>query len=225
MEERAVKIIEKFKMSEKEKVRLQYEINILKNLSHPHIVRLLEVFEDKQYIYLVQELCEGRELFEEIQKRSRFTELEAAIVTKQLLSAINYCHERKVAHRDLKPENILIDRKEKGAVKVIDFGTSHLFDNQKLMHQMYGTTYYIAPEVLLGNYTEKCDLWSIGVILYIMLSGKPPFQGKSDTEILARVTSGIYSLSGDLWKKRSDDAKDLIKGLMEKDPKKRLSAS
>lgn len=85
------------------------------------------------------------------------------------------------------------------------------------MHQMYGTAYYIAPEVLAGTYTEKCDMWSIGVILYIMLSGKPPFGGKTDREILAKVTQGNYSLSGELWKRRSDDAKDLIKRLMEKD--------
>jgi calcium-dependent protein kinase len=140
------------------------------------------------------------------------------------LSAISYCHEQKVAHRDLKPENILIDPKQKGAIKVIDFGTAHLFDPQKSMHQMYGTAYYIAPEILEGNYDEKCDLWSIGVILYIMLSGKPPFSGKNDSEILSKVANGKYSLSGDVWNRRSDDLKDLIKSLMEKDPKKRISA-
>jgi calcium-dependent protein kinase len=121
-------------------------------------------------------------------------------VTKQVLSAVAYCHEKRVAHRDLKPENILIDSKQKGAIKVIDFGTSHLYgkDDHK-MHQMYGTAYYIAPEVLLGNYTEKCDMWSIGVILFIMLSGKPPFFGSSDTEILNKVATGKYSLNGDIW--------------------------
>lgn len=92
------------------------------------------------------------------------------------------------------------------------------------MHQMYGTAYYIAPEVLLGRYTEKCDLWSIGVILYIMLSGKPPFGGRTDKDILAKVAKGEYSLGGEVWKKRSDDAKDLIRGLMCKDPSKRLTA-
>jgi calcium-dependent protein kinase len=89
---------------------------------------------------------------------------------------------------------------------------------------MYGTAYYIAPEVLTGTYSEMCDLWSIGVILYIMLSGKPPFSGKTDTEILLAVKSGPYTLSGDLWKKRSEDVKDFIRGLLERDPKKRLSA-
>jgi len=124
---RAVKIIDKACMDEQEKVRLSYEIDILKNLNHPNIVRLYEVFEDLATIFLVTELCDGRELFDEIIKRTRFTELEAAIVAKQLLQAISYCHEQKVAHRDLKPENILIDSAAKGAIKVIDFGTSHAF--------------------------------------------------------------------------------------------------
>jgi calcium-dependent protein kinase len=180
-EDRAVKIINKNNMSESENVRLKYEIDILKNLIHPNIVRLYEVYEDKNSIFLVTELCDGRELFDEIIARSRFIEQEAAIVTKQLLQAMAYCHEKNVAHRDLKPENILINYKEKGSIKVIDFGTSHVYDsNDHQMHQMYGTAYYIAPEVLAGNYTEKCDMWSIGVILYVMLSGKPPFNGKND---------------------------------------------
>ena len=127
-EERAVKIIKKDKMSETQKVRLKYEVDILKNLNHPNIVRLYEVFEDNKTIHLVTELCDGRELFEEIQSRKNFSELEAAIVTKQILQAISYCHDQKVAHRDLKPENILIDAKQKGIIKLIDFGTSHSFD-------------------------------------------------------------------------------------------------
>lgn len=130
-----------------------------------------------------------------------------------------------MAHRDLKPENILIDAKAKGAIKVIDFGTSHVFDgDNKEMNQMYGTAYYIAPEVLSGSYTEKCDMWSIGVILYIMLSGRPPFSGHSDRDILDKVEKGIYSMSDRVWKQYSEDAKDLVKKLMEVDPEKRLSA-
>lgn len=143
-----------------------------------------------------------------------------------MLSAIAYCHEKNVAHRDLKPENILIDPKQRGAIKVIDFGTSHLFDAKNPeMHQLYGTAYYIAPEVLEGKYTQKCDLWSIGVILYIMLTGKPPFWGRTDREILLSVQTGKYDLTGDVWKKRSSDVKDLIRGLMERDEKKRMTAS
>jgi len=102
-------------------------------------------------------------------------------VTKQILQAIAYCHAQNVAHRDLKPENVLIDTKNKGSIKVIDFGTSHAYDTENhTMHQIYGTPYYIAPEVLVGNYDEKCDLWSIGVILYIMMCGRPPFGGSND---------------------------------------------
>ena len=134
---------------------------------------------------MVTELCEGCELFDEISKRETFTELEAAHVTKQLLQAIAYCHGQNIAHRDLKPENVLIDIKNRGIIKVIDFGTSHHYDSSNhTMHQLYGTPYYIAPEVLSGNYTEKCDIWSIGVIVYIMLCGKPPFTGSSEDDIL-----------------------------------------
>lgn len=224
-EKRAVKIIEKNTMQEAEKVRLKYEIDILKNLNHPCIVRLYEVFEDKINLFLVTELCDGKELFDEIVQRKKFSELEAAIVTKQVLQAMAYCHEKNVAHRDLKPENILIDSKQRGHIKVIDFGTSHVFDKENPeMKQMYGTAYYIAPEVLEGKYTAKCDMWSIGVILYIMLSGRPPFSGNNDHEILRKVAQANYSLNDTVWQKRSPDVLDLIKKLMEKNPEKRLSA-
>jgi calcium-dependent protein kinase len=123
-EKRAVKKLSKDKMSPHARVRLAYEIDILKNLDHPNILRLYEVFEDSKYIYLVTEFCKGGELFDEIIKRQRFNERDAAHIIKQLLSAISYCHTRKVCHRDLKPENILIDNKETLSIKLIDFGTS-----------------------------------------------------------------------------------------------------
>ena len=108
---------------------------------------------------------------------------------------------------------------------MIDFGTSHVFEEQNHeMHHTYGTAYYIAPEVLEGKYTEKCDLWSIGVILYIMLSGRPPFKGNNDREILKKVMVGKYTLDGELWSKRSESVKSMIQALLEKDPLKRLSA-
>lgn len=133
---RAVKMIDKLAMDEVERVRLKYEIDILKNLTHPNIVRLYEVYESKSSIYLVTELCDGRELFDEISDRDKLREIEAAHVLKQLLQAIAYCHGQQIAHRDLKPENILIDVKNKGAIKVIDFGTSHHYeDSEHTMHQ------------------------------------------------------------------------------------------
>jgi len=169
----------KDKMSPHAKIRLNYEIDILKNLDHPNILRLYEVFEDKKFIYLVTEFCEAGELFDEIVKRQRFDERDAAIIIKQLLSAIAYCHSKSVCHRDLKPENILIDNKETLSIKLIDFGTSQKFDTEEKMELILGTAYYIAPEVLKGEYDEKCDVWSCGVILYILLSGSPPFNGKN----------------------------------------------
>ena len=175
---------------------MKYEIEILKNLNHPNIVRLYEVYENKSNIFLVTELCDGCELFEEISSRKQFAEQEAAHVTKQILQAIAFCHGKNIAHRDLKPENLLIDINQKGSIKLIDFGTSHHYGREKTqMHAMYGTPYYIAPEVLTGNYTEKCDMWSIGVILYIMLCGSPPFNG-SDDQIIAKVKRGTWEFRG-----------------------------
>ena len=124
-EQRAVKMIDKLTMDEQERVRLKFEIDILKNLNHPNIVRLFEVYENKSNIFLVTELADGCELFEEITSRRIFAENESCVVTKQILQAIAYCHGRNIAHRDLKPENILIDVNNRGAIKVIDFGTSH----------------------------------------------------------------------------------------------------
>ena len=222
---RAVKIMRKDKINKSEQVRLRYEIDILKNLDHPNILRLYEVFEDKRNIYLVTEYCNGGELFDEIVKRHRFEEKDAAPIMKQLLSAINYCHNRKVCHRDLKPENILLDAHDKNKIKLIDFGTSQIFENEEKMELVLGTAYYIAPEVLTGNYNEKCDVWSIGVILYILLSGEPPFPGNSDSEILAKVKRGKYSFNRPVWKTRSKTVQNFISKMMAFDPNERLTAA
>jgi calcium-dependent protein kinase len=120
-------------------------------------------------------------LFEKISQEQQFSERDAANIIKQVLSAINYCHSRNIVHRDLKPENLLLDKTaENPRVTIIDFGTSGVFDPNKKMSQKYGTPYYIAPEVLKKSYNQKCDLWSCGVILYILLCGYPPFNGSKD---------------------------------------------
>jgi len=124
----------------------------------------------------------------------------------------------------LKPENILIDVRNKGSIKVIDFGTSHHYGQKHEMYQAYGTPYYIAPEVLKGKYNEKCDMWSIGVILFIMLCGVPPFAGRGEDVILNKVRKGVWDFTQPIWEEISSEAKDLIKGLIEKDVDKRLSA-
>lgn len=145
---------------------------------------------------------------------------------KQVLSAVTYCHSKSIVHRDIKPENLLLDSDVAGAtIKVIDFGTSQVFDPSKKMHQTFGTPYYIAPEILAGEYNEKCDIWSCGVILYILLCGRPPFDGENDDEILENVSKGSYKISGPIWAKISAEGIDLIKKMLTFDPERRISAA
>lgn len=178
---RAVKIINKKYLEDDEKKKLLGEISILKQMDHPNILKLYEFFQDPKRYFLVTELCTGGELFEKISQEQQFSERDAANIIKQVLSAINYCHSRNIVHRDLKPENLLLDKTaENPRVTIIDFGTSGVFDPNKKMSQKYGTPYYIAPEVLKKSYNQKCDLWSCGVILYILLCGYPPFNGSKD---------------------------------------------
>ena len=138
-----------------------------------------------QYV-LVLELCEGGDLFHNIKQSRYFSEAKAAQVIKQVLSAVNYMHKQRVVHRDLKPENILVD-KESDTLKIADFGTAAFLRQTQALTEVVGTPYYMAPEVLRGKYDEKCDVWSCGVILYILLCGAPPFNGHSETEILDKI--------------------------------------
>lgn len=194
-------------------------------MDHPNIVRMFEVYQDPKRYFIVTEHCSGGELFDQIIKRPYYSERDAALIMKQVLAAIAYCHSMKIVHRDLKPENLLLDREGDDAIiKVIDFGTSQTFDPTQKMHQTYGTPYYIAPEILSGEYTERCDVWSSGVILYILLCGKPPFDGESDEEILKNVQKGVYKMSGPIWTRISSDGVDLVKKMLCFDADKRITA-
>ena len=144
---------------------------------------------------------------------------------KQVLSAVAYCHDQSIVHRDLKPENLLLDSDGAGAIiKVIDFGTSQKYDPNKKMHQTYGTPYYIAPEILAGEYNEKCDVWSCGVIMYILMWGRPPFDGQTDDEILENVSKGVYKTDSAVWKNVSKEGLGLVQKMLTYDPDKRASA-
>jgi calcium-dependent protein kinase len=147
---------------------------------------------------------------------------------RQLLSAVAYCHENGVIHRDLKPENILIENSEEKDkeffhIKVIDFGTCEILKKKKLTEQI-GTSFYIAPEVIKNSYNEKCDLWSCGVILYILLCGSPPFYGKNEKEIFKKIIEGNFTFRHKIWNKISSEAKNLVLKLLQVNPDKRLSA-
>ena len=144
---------------------------------------------------------------------------------KQLLSAVNYIHSNNIVHRDLKPENILLDTKKDNIIKIIDWGTARFFDKSKKMNRINGTPYYIAPEVLAEKYDEKCDIWSCGVIMYIMLCGYPPFNAESDELILEKIKKGKFSFPPEEWDSVSPLAKDLVTKMLEFHPSKRLSAN
>lgn len=186
-------------MTPEEVESFNHEISILKNLDHPNILKLYEVFDEPKRYCLVTELCKGGELFNEIVTKVQFTENEAASIVQQILLAISFCHDKGIVHRDLKPENVLIDKELNNTLKIIDFSNSVTIKPGDILNVTHGTSYYIAPEVLSKKYTEKCDVWSIGVILYILLSGKPPFDGDNDEEITEQVKIGNVNLKGDVW--------------------------
>ncbi|CAK83286.1 unnamed protein product (macronuclear) [Paramecium tetraurelia] len=221
---RAMKQIKKDKIFKEDEENLLNEVTILKQLDHPNIVKLYELFQDKSSYYLITEYLEGGELLQRISEYKTFTEKIAAEFLKQILSAVMYCHERKIVHRDLKPENILLESIKQGAnLKIIDFGTSRRIQENQFLTKKLGTPYYIAPEVLKKKYNEKCDVWSCGVILYQMLSGKLPFDGQQD-EILSKIDIGYYDFPSEHWSGISDQAISLIKKMMEKEPNKRITA-
>jgi calcium-dependent protein kinase len=222
---RAIKTIHKETLTEDMKAHSRFfaEVDILSRADHPNIVKLYEFYEDDRYYHLVTEYIGGGELFDFIIKTKLLSEPIAANFMKQIFSGLAYCHSNNIVHRDIKPENLLLDREARDSVlKIIDFGTSANINGK--LTQKYGTGYYIAPEVLRQNYDEKCDVWSCGVILYILLSGRPPFYGKDEKEIFPKIEKGEFSLKGGVWERISSSAKNLIRNLLEFNPKNRISA-
>jgi len=222
---RAIKTIAKTKVKHIE--RFRKEIAIMKIMDHPNIIKLFETFEDHHNIYLAMELCSGGELFDRIVEASHFSEKEAAIVMQQMLRAIFYLHEQHICHRDLKPENFLFQSKapiEGNVLKLIDFGLSSKFKDGEAMSSRAGTPYYVSPQVLAGKYNNLCDLWSAGVIMYVLLCGQPPFFGHTDQEVLAKVKQGYLTFGPKEWTGVSQDAKDLVRMLVKMDPSERLNA-
>lgn len=223
-ERRAIKAMNKDQIEDKE--ALENELMILKQLDHPNIVKLFEIYEFGHNIYLVTEMCDGGELFYHITKTKYLTESQAAKIMRQIFSAVAYLHSKRVCHRDLKPENFLLKyENDDSSIKLIDFGLSRSLTDNEFMTDPNGTPFYIAPEILEGEYTEAVDNWSLGVILYIMLSGSPPFYGKDNKEILRAVQKGVYTLSLKPFVKCSIEVKDLISKLLVKNAAKRYTAS
>lgn len=227
-QERAVKCILKSRVPDSE--RLQHEIRTMLAMDHPNIIKLFQSFEDNQQIYLVMELCAGGELFDVVVEQGRMSEADTAVIMQQMLRALVYMHEAGVCHRDMKPENFLFLRKapiKSNVLKVVDFGIAANFEEgHASFSTKVGTPYYVAPEVLgrWARYDEKCDCWSAGVILYVLLSGILPLKGKNTQDTLRKVVAGSYSFPPSIFDSVSAQAKDLIKKLLEKSPSQRLSA-
>jgi len=223
---RAIKWIDKNKAKAGCEKKLLQEINILRHLDHPNIMRIYEFAADPNGYSIISEFISGGELFDELAKRKSFSEKDAAHIMKQLLGAMSYCHARNVIHRDLKPENIIIDSKENSqiTVKIIDFGTALVYIDHDNVDKV-GTIYYIAPEVLTGNISSKCDIWSLGIILYIMLCGYPPFNGETDQDIINSITKGVLVFPEHEWSKVSGQAKDLIIKMLTYEPEERITAA
>lgn len=244
----AVKTIDKSKIRRQD--RIQREIEFMRQVRHPNIVRMYDAYEDKREVRIVTELCRGGELFDKIVenvkagKRCRsidadilsesrvhrpacFRERDAARILRSLLQAVSYLHSNDLIHRDIKPENILFveENDDDSPIKLIDFGLSirHNAQSCEPLSNIVGTSYYIAPEVLAGSYGRACDLWSVGAVAYIMLSGRPPFNGSTDDSIFQRIRRGEYKM-GSAFDGVSDYAKDFVRCLLDVDPARRWTA-
>jgi calcium/calmodulin-dependent protein kinase I len=225
----AIKVIKKPSGS---KVKmLKAEVDILTKCDHPNIVKMHRCFETDTILYLVLELLTGGELFDRIISKGHYSEADARKVTITLLDAIKYLHSQGIAHRDLKPENILLsDKTDSASIKVTDFGLSKIFADdaaaEVVMKTACGTPGYVAPEVLAHEaYSSQVDLWSVGVIVYILLCGFPPFYGDNDAQLFKRIKSGTYKFLAPYWDPISPEAKDFVKNLLIVDPRKRMTAA
>jgi len=220
----ALKQIQLDKVSSVFLEELHNEIDILKGMDHPNIVKAHEVYNHKKQIYIILELCDGGDLY----TRLPFSEMEAAYISGKMMSAIKYMHDHGIVHRDLKFENIIFESTHpKAEIKVIDFGLSKKFGNQAtgLMHEGVGTLYSMSPQVLQGVYTSQADLWSAGVIIYMLLSSHRPFYSKKRRVMIDKIMRCDYSFSKSYWEPISDEAKDMISNLVVIDPKKRMDST
>ncbi|XP_014424433.1 death-associated protein kinase 2-like isoform X2 [Pelodiscus sinensis] len=208
--------------------QVEREVSILKQLEHPNILHLHDLFASKAETVLILELIRGGELFDFIAEKEMLTEAEAIEFLQQILQGVAYMHGKHIAHFDLKPENIMLLEKDvpNPKIKIIDFGLAQKLEDGVTFKSLCGTPQYIAPEVI--NYeplSSATDMWSIGVITYILLSGMSPFQGETDAETLSNVVAGIYEFEDKYFNETTEMAKDFIRQLLVKEPGNRMTAA
>jgi calcium-dependent protein kinase len=222
----AVKIIFKDKLNASTK-RLRDEIDILLTLDHPNIIKCYETFEDENSIYMVMEFCSGGELIEIFPIGGAMEEKLCLEYIIKVLMAVSHIHRIGIVHRDLKPENFIFStRKSTQELKLVDFGLSNKFSNKfDKLHSTVGTPFYVAPEVLRGTYDSKCDLWSVGVMLFAMLSGELPFYANNVTSVFRKIESGCFKMNNDRWESISEETKHLVTKLLCLNTHDRLSAN
>ncbi|CAM8985953.1 unnamed protein product [Rhodiola kirilowii] len=203
------------------------EVQLLQHLSgQPNVVEFKGAYEDRQSVHLVMELCAGGELFDRIIAQGQYSERAAAAMCRQIVNVVHICHFMGVMHRDLKPENFLLSSTDENAMlKATDFGLSVFIEEGKVYRDVVGSAYYVAPEVLQRSYGKEIDVWSAGVILYILLSGVPPFWGDGETAIFNSILKGELDFESEPWPSISYSAIDLVRKMLTQDPKKRLTAA
>ncbi|CAL5213191.1 unnamed protein product [Lathyrus oleraceus] len=225
----AVKVIPKAKMTTAIAIEdVRREVKILRALNgHSNLVQFYDSFEDQENVYIVMELCEGGELLDMILSRGgKYSEDDAKAVMVQILNVVAFCHLQGVVHRDLKPENFLYTSKDESSeLKAIDFGLSDFVRPDERLNDIVGSAYYVAPEVLHRSYSTEADVWSIGVIAYILLCGSRPFWARTESGIFRAVLKADPGFEEVPWPSLSSEAKDFVKRLLNKDPRKRISAA
>eukprot|EP00929_Paragymnodinium_shiwhaense_P080472 TRINITY_DN41977_c0_g1_i1.p1 TRINITY_DN41977_c0_g1~~TRINITY_DN41977_c0_g1_i1.p1 ORF type:complete len:771 (-),score=237.07 TRINITY_DN41977_c0_g1_i1:665-2977(-) len=220
-DEVAVKTLPTNDMNDTQRTQLWHEVQNQLTMDHPNICRLLQVYEEPGRLRLVMEKLHGQDLFEHFHSRGKYSEKDAVRCVRQICSAVAYCHSKGVCHRDLKLENFCFeDDSDDGRVKMIDFGLSAQI-TETTMTDAVGTLYYVAPEVLRQRYDERCDMWSLGVITYVLLTGKPPFAGNTDRETFLKIRKGAFSMPKG---RISEHAADFLKKLLIVDPSQRMDA-
>lgn len=229
----AIKVIKTQGQTPEELAVVHDEIVVMRKIDHPNCVKLFDVFEDKKRVYLVLELLQGGELFDSIVAKGNYSEADAAATTKAINDAIMYLHGQGIAHRDLKPENLLYERKGSqgvgtGLLKVTDFGLAKIGTKGTpiRMHTACGTPGYVAPEVLkMEEYGLAVDVWSMGVILYILLCGFPPFYHEDTAQLYKLIKKGEYDFPEEYWGNISEEAKGLVRAMLTVDPKRRITCA